>query len=155
MKVWSFFWSWYFQPKALEVVGGIRLYRLLGIRFFKRYLPTSGDLVSRAFGVRRIHRARGQLKESLVRHEQFTRTYEGRHIFGAVSMLALSWWSISVHHRGNWLALLGANLLLNGYPIMLQRYNRIRVQAALRKLGSSLTPRSSGPDCVGPLNFFR
>ena len=48
-------------------------------------------------------------------------------------MLALSSWSIEVKGKGNWAALLVANLLINGYPIMLQRYNRVRLQAALSR----------------------
>jgi hypothetical protein len=46
-------------------------------------------------------------------------------------MLALSWWSIARYGKGNWVVLLLANLLINGYPIMLQRYNRIRINRAL------------------------
>ncbi len=49
-------------------------------------------------------------------------------------MLALTWWSITFHGKGNWVVLLAANFLINGYPIMLQRYNRVRVRAALAML---------------------
>ena len=55
-------------------------------------------------------------------------------MFGALSMLVLSWWSIELHGNGNWPVLLVANMLINGYPIMIQRYNRVRVQAALALL---------------------
>ena len=71
---------------------------------------------------------------SLVRYERVTRQYEGRHIFGAVSMLALSWWSIEVLGKGDWLILIGANIVINGYPIMLQRYNRARLHAAVSQM---------------------
>lgn len=51
-------------------------------------------------------------------------------------MLALSWWSIEVKGKGGWAALLVANLLINGYPIMLQRYNRVRLQAVASRLSN-------------------
>ncbi len=116
------------------MADGGRFYRRLGVRFYKRYLPTSGDLVSRRRGITRITRAHGDLGGSLIRYERRTRSYEGRHIVGALSMLALTWWSITFHGKGNWIILLAANLLINGYPIMLQRYNRVRVRAALAML---------------------
>lgn len=132
--MWREFWSWYFQARRFERAGRGRIYRLLGIRLFKYYLPTSGDLVSRWRGVSRITRGEGGLHDRLIRFENFTRTYEARHLFGGLSMLAISGWSIAVHGKGNWWTLLAANALINGYPILLQRYNRIRVQAALENL---------------------
>lgn len=48
-------------------------------------------------------------------------------------MLALTSWSIEVQGKGSWAELLVANLLINGYPIMLQRYNRVRLQAAVSR----------------------
>ena len=130
------FWSWYFQPKRFERAGDCRIYRLAGVRVFKRYVPTSGDLVSRWRGISRIHRADVGLLRALVRHERITRSYEVRHIFGALSMLAISWWAIAAHGKGNWIVLLAANALINGYPIILQRYNRIRLEAAMARLAA-------------------
>lgn len=147
-------WDWYFRPRAWERAGRGRIYRWLGIRPFKRYLPTSGDLVSRARGVRRVAGFGPDLRESLVRHQRFTRAYEGRHIFGAVLMLALSWLSIALQGKGSWPVLLAANLLINGYPIMLQRYNRVRLQAALAALDDRPVtrplPRRTTPPSVRP-----
>lgn len=134
MILWSTFWRWYFEPKTFERRGEGRVYEWLGIKFFKRYLPTSGDLVSRARGVRRIAPPGPDLYASLLRHDRQTRAWEGRHIFGALSMLAVSWWSMAVYHKGSWPALIAANLLLNGCPIMLQRYNRVRLRSALASL---------------------
>ena len=130
------FWLWNFEPKPFETPGDCRLYRLLVVRAFKRYLPTSGDLVSRWRGISRIQRAHGGLDQALRRYERITRSHEGRHIFGAASMLAISWWAITFHGKGEWPALLAANALINGYPIILQRYNRIRLQSALAHLAA-------------------
>ena len=134
MSIWHDFWSWYFQPKGFETSGDGKVYRWLGIRYFKRYLPTSGDLVTRLRGKHRIGGGSDGMLASLVRYERVTRQYEGRHIFGAVSMLALSWWSIEVLGKGDWLILIGANIVINGYPIMLQRYNRARLHAAVSQM---------------------
>lgn len=128
------FASWYFKPRHIECAGNGRLYVLLGVRFFKRYVPTSGDLISRVRGRRRIAPIGADLVSSLLQYEKQTRSWEVRHVFGALSMLALTWWSIAVHGRGSWPVLLGANLLINGYPIMLQRYNRTRVRSLLARL---------------------
>jgi len=130
------FWLWYFEPKPFETAGDCRLYRLVGVRAFKRYLPTSGDLVSRWRGISRIQRAQDGLDQALRRYERVTRSHEGRHIFGALSMLAISWWAITFHGKGEWPALIVANALINGYPIILQRYNRIRLQSALARLAA-------------------
>ena len=122
---------WYFEPRRIEQAANGRLYVLLGVRLFKRYLPTSGDLISRVRGRRRIAPIGPDLVSSLLQYEKQTKSWEARHIFGALSMLALTWWSIAVHGKGSWPVLLGANLLINGYPIMLQRYNRARLRSLL------------------------
>lgn len=134
MKRFPCFARWYFEPRRIEQVANGRLYVLLGVRLFKRYLPTSGDLVSSVRGRRRIAPIGPDLVSSLLQHEEQTKSWEARHVFGFLSMLALTWWSIAVHGKGNWLVLLGANLLINGYPIMLQRYNRARVRSLLARL---------------------
>ena len=125
---------WYFKPRRFEQAANGRLYVLLGVRLFKRYLPTSGDLVSRARGCRRIAPIGPGLVSSLVQYESQTKSWEVRHIFGALSMLALTWWSIAVHGKGSWLILLSANILINVYPIMLQRYNRTRLRSLQARL---------------------
>jgi hypothetical protein len=139
------FWSWYFKPKRFESADGGQLYRRLGVRFFKRYLPTSGDLVSGWHGILRISTKGGDLRGCLARHDSYTRRYEARHIFGGLSMLALTWWSITILGKGNWFVLLAANLFINGYPIMLQRYNRVRVQSALARLDLLSAARQASP----------
>jgi hypothetical protein len=128
------FARWYFEPMRIEQAANGRLYVLLGVRLYKRYLPTSGDLISRVRGRRRIAPIGPDLVSSLLQYEKQTKSWEARHVFGALSMLALTWWSIAVHGKGSWPVLLGANLLINGYPIMLQRYNRTRVRSLLARL---------------------
>jgi hypothetical protein len=134
MGMWTRFWTWYFTPHRFENYNNGRLYEILGIRFFKRYLPTSGDIVTRHRHLRRIAFDQDGVLSSLKRYELQTRNYEGRHIFGALSMLVISWWSIEFYGKGNWLVLLVGNIIINGYPIMLQRYNRIRILSVLNRI---------------------
>lgn len=131
---WKRFRAWYFSPRPFERWRDGRAYELIGVHKFKRFLPTSGDLVSRWRGKRWVSWLGHRTVESLIAHERRTRNWEARHIFGLVSMLALSWWSIEVKGKGSWAALLAANLLINGYPILLQRYNRVRLEAAMTRL---------------------
>jgi len=135
------FARWYFEPKAFETAGDRRLYRYLGIRLFKRYLPTSGDLVSRWRGVTRIARTPAGVTEALRRYERTTRSYEARHIVGGVLMLGISWWSTAIHGKGEWLPLLAFNAVINGYPIMPQRYDRTRLLAAISRRTQRRSPR--------------
>lgn len=125
--------NWYFRPIALETWREGRLYRLLGVRLYKYYLPTSGDLISRLRGVRRLNLTADGILGALAKHEAATRSYEVRHIVGGVTMHLLSWWAITVHQRGDWIVLIIANSLINGYPILVQRYNRIRLLNAMRR----------------------
>lgn len=135
----------YFEPKSFELKGQGRLYRALGVRVFKHYLPTSGDLVSRHRGIRRIDPRSVGRSHALRQYERVTRSYESRHLFGAASMLAISWWAIAIHHKGSWVALLAANALINGYPIMIQRYNRVRLSNALRHLEAQRGGSAAAP----------
>lgn len=128
---WTRFWAWYFLPREFERWREGRAYELIGIRTFKHYLPTTGDLVSKWWGTRWVSWRGSRTSQGLSAHEHRTRNWEARHIFGFLSMLALTWLSIEIYGKGSWVALLVANLLINGYPIMLQRYNRVRIQAVL------------------------
>lgn len=140
MNSWQAFWNWYFEPKPFESFREGLIYRWLGIRFYKRYLPTSGDIVSQWRGERRIPAYSNHTELDLLRYEQTTRSYEGRHIFGAIVMLMISWWSIAIYDKGDWVTLVIANMLINGYPIMLQRYNRIRLRTLLSRIHKHSRP---------------
>lgn len=131
---WRSVVDWYFAPCRFELWRDGRIYELIGIRLFKKYLPTSGDLVSRWQGVRRIAASGTHRTQSLLRHQRFTKEYEIRHLVGGIVMLGLSLASIMLWQKGNLAVLLLANLGINGYPMMLQRYNRIRLLRILDRI---------------------
>ena len=128
------FKMWYYPPRTFE--GG-RLYPLLGIRFFKKYLPTSGDLVSRFRGVKRIRILEsGGRQAALESYEKQAWRWEYRHLVSAVLLQAYAFIGgtlISPEHF--WTSTI-VNLVVNIYPVMLQRYNRARV-AKLRAAGAA------------------
>ncbi|MEX1020075.1 MAG: hypothetical protein WDZ49_10475 [Litorilinea sp.] len=122
--------AWYFTPWLVEQDG--RLYEFLGIRTFKRFVP-NGDLVNRL--IRRTDPAyrflqnRGAAQAFLDK----TRSSERGHlvllfmgIFTAVYALRIDWHSWAI-------GLTIGNVVFNVYPIMLQRYNRLRITRIIQR----------------------
>jgi glycosyl-4,4'-diaponeurosporenoate acyltransferase len=123
------FKAWYFPTRPVE--RG-RLYPLLGVRIFKKYLPTSGDVVSRRRGIKRIKlREAGGRQAALANFEQQSRRWEFGHLVSAILLQA---WAVVggllVSPVQFW-ACTGINLVVNIYPVMLQRYNRARVAGVM------------------------
>jgi hypothetical protein len=125
----------YFGPWKVERLGRGRLYEWLGIRLWKRWLRSSGNPSSRQPGAMNLASRRAGLRERLRQHDRFTRQYEVRHLLGGIAMQVGGWVFISMLSGGSLTLLTMANLLVNGYPILLQRYKRVRVHAALGRIG--------------------
>lgn len=118
----------YFAPKSWERSG--RLYELLGIRFFKKYLPTSGDWVMRH--IWRSKMLEDGNTETLKQHVGFTRACEAIHLICGIVMLGLLLDSATSGHKFKFAILaLVLNMVGNLYPVMLQRYNRARIHRVL------------------------
>lgn len=115
----------YFAPKFFEKNGLI--YKLLGVHIFKRFLPTGGDIISRITKTRTIENGK---TETLKRYEKYTRIYEAIHLTAFVGYIALIMINLSLYWVVMWVVL---NLLINVYPIMVQRYNRGRIYKILQK----------------------
>jgi hypothetical protein len=128
----SIFDVW-FRPKGFE---SERLYERLGALLLKRYVPTGGDLVMRR--LRRDHPERRWVTSSLNSlcvYERRTRLNESIHIIGftAFTFLAASKFaSRSLTAFGLAIAL-GLNLIFGLWPVVLQRYNRLRLYRAIHK----------------------
>jgi hypothetical protein len=115
----------YFNPSSFELDG--RLYEMLGVRQFKRF-ASAGDF----FNQRRRRSDPGfrnvKNYSSSVEWEARTRFNELAHLCNLIFSLVMVVW-LCLHARYTWIgAILFLNLLLNVYPIMLQRYNRGRIQ---------------------------
>jgi hypothetical protein len=130
----------WFRPKRYESEHG---YERLGALLIKRYVPTGGDLVMRR--LRREHpgwRWVTSSFESLRRYERRTRLNESIHLIGFVGFTALAiakFVSGSLGAFGLTVAMT-LNLMLGLWPVVLQRYNRLRLYRAM-DLWSRLRPR--------------
>ena len=122
----------WFRPKRFE---SERLYEQLGALLIKRYVPTGGDLVMHR--LRRDHPTRCWVRpsfESLRRYERRTRLNESIHLIGSIGFTALAgrkFVSGSLSALGLTIAM-AVNLIFGFWPVVLQRYNRLRLYRAIR-----------------------
>jgi glycosyl-4,4'-diaponeurosporenoate acyltransferase len=116
----------YFRPKSFECWKDGKLYECLGVKTFKKYLPTLGDIVSKKIGYRPIASANSK-EEGLIRYEKQTKLFESIHIAGFCTMIPiLPNIFLNGDYKGGLLLSLG-DFAINVYPIMVQRYNRARI----------------------------
>ena len=123
----------YFKPKCFELYRGKTIYDLIGIKFYKKYLPTTGDLVRRWRKIKQIEIGKANQIAELYRYERKTRNYEWRHLIGAVLFVVLIFLIERKLTIFDWIFLALLNLVINIYPIFLQRYNRIRIVNVLKR----------------------
>jgi hypothetical protein len=124
-------WDVWFAPKHFE---SPQLYERLGVLWIKRYVPTGGDYFRKKYGVRVID-IKSTL-ESLLQFEERTRVYEAIHVVVFLAFLLFSIWQL-VSGRTNGIGFVIAcvvYVLLILSPALLQRYNRLRVYAAIRRM---------------------
>ena len=119
----------YFRPGQREAV----LYERLGVRRFKRYLPTGGDLYANRVGWHPIGDRRGGLAASLERFVKRTRLAETAHLITLVFFAAITAVAIAAGSYIPALLLTAFNVGFNVYPIMVQRYNRHRMLRLLER----------------------
>ncbi len=137
----------WFRPKYFE---SERLYERLGALLIKRYVPTGGDLVMRR--LRRNHPGRRWVTsgfQSLWKYERKTRLNESIHLIGFIGFTVLAarkFASGSLTVLGLTFAL-ALNLIFGLWPVVLQRYNRLRLYRAMGAR-SYLSDRLRGRDEV-------
>jgi len=123
----------WFAPKRFESTA---LYERLGVLLIKKYAPTGGDFFIRRYGIRIVD-VRGTL-DSLIHFERYTRRLEAVHEIVFLGFLEWSLWRAIVHQT----TLLDFGFAIVVYvllilsPAMLQRYNRLRVYPAIRRLAT-------------------
>lgn len=141
----------WFAPKRFE---SERLYQRLGVRLVKTYIPTGGTFWNRLLwhrlGWRLIEPGSGV--EGLIRYEQLTRDFETIHLtaFLGLSALALS---RPLTSTGSWHGFAAAMipiLLITIHPVMLQRYNRLRLRGLIDRYARRQWAGSAGG---GPLRI--
>ncbi len=125
----------YFEPKSFERYKNRTIYEYLGVKSFKKYLITDGDLVRRWRGIKQVSHHKENRMEDLKKAIRETLKFEVIHLF----FLLLSLLIVLVQYHEMTLLKLSIifliNLYANIYPIFLQRYNRIRLLRVLGKIG--------------------
>jgi hypothetical protein len=115
--------------------AGGRVYRLAGVRFFGRWVPR-GKVMNRIARARSPQQWCGKrLADGAARAalQHATRESERTHLWWLLLTNAVILWAASI---GAWhwtVALALLNVLLNGYPVMLQRHTRARLQRIQRR----------------------
>jgi uncharacterized membrane protein len=100
----------------------------------KKYVPTSGDVITRLRKKKRLKITQLGRRQALEEHEMLTRKWEWRHLVSAVILQAwaiLAGLSIGAEHF--WISS-AINLIVNGYPILVQRFNRARIVLCLGRM---------------------
>ncbi len=127
----------YFQVHGFERTG--RCYEWLGVMLFRWFAP-DGDIANRwerrTDPHYRVIRGRRSAADFMVRTEKSER---GHMVLLALGVASAAWaWSIGWH---GWMVYLSVgNVVVNVYPILLQRYTRSRLRAVLQR-GSREGPR--------------
>jgi hypothetical protein len=122
--------SRYYDIKAFERTG--QVYERPGIRLFKQ-LVRRGPLSVFNPGLRLPQE---RTIPALQHLDHQMRNAETAHVYIFILMLIFSGYALIKGGPAAMGWMLGFNILINGYPIMLQRYNRIKLQELIQKLGT-------------------
>jgi len=121
----------WFDPKSFE---SEKTYERLGIKAFKKYLPTGDDALKLLWKSSKENPfIRGSSETDLRQYEKFTRIYEGMHTAFLPMAAANIGMSLANGDLERATFVAGINILVNVYPIMLQRYNRLRLYKVISK----------------------
>ena len=118
--------STYYDSKTWEAEG--RMYKWIGIDTFRRLLVLIGwERFNK-------HSVRVNRKAEAIQHLEYTSRQSALgHIIIFVIVLGIAIIVAYVYGIRASMWLMSLNILLNAYPMMLQRYNRPRYQRALQK----------------------
>jgi glycosyl-4,4'-diaponeurosporenoate acyltransferase len=117
----------YFKPKTFEFYSNQTIYEFIGIKLYKKYLPTTGDIARKYRNIVQIKLGKSDRINELYRYEKRTRNYELRHIIGTIVFIALIFIVDKKLNLFDVFFLTTLNTYVNIYPIFLQRYNRMRI----------------------------
>lgn len=127
--------EWYLRLRPFELQGNGAIYARLGARIYKKFVPTSGDLVTRLRGINRLKIVEtGDRREALENYINLTKKWEWRHLISAI--LLQSWALLAGVFLGMehfWVSST-INIFVNFYPIIVQRFNRVRLVAVIAKM---------------------
>lgn len=119
--------STYFAPRAFEKEG--RVYRWFGVQYF--------PLLLRVIGSEQMRRQAAPIRKdesSLTQFSRRTKMSETSHGCVALMVAVLSIYVATAYSIDQSKWLMATNIVFNVYPVMLQRYNRPRVERILRAM---------------------
>ena len=125
---------------ALEKVADFEareLYEKLGIRTFKKYLPTTGDLMCRYVWKKLL--GGNVVTGDLDSVEKLLSDVRRAELIHYVFLAGVTMTMYEEYQSGNMTGLAfttALNVLVNAYPIMLLRYNKIRLKSLAQKISS-------------------
>lgn len=125
----------YFKPKKFEFYNNKTIYEYIGIKLYKKYLPTTGDIARRYKNIVQIKPGKAERINELYRYEKKTRNFEFRHIIGLAGFIAFIFIIDKKLNLFDAIFLMSLNLYINIYPIFLQRHNRMRIIKVLLNNG--------------------
>jgi hypothetical protein len=124
----------YFAPSRPELAGNARLFRLLGVGVFGRFIPTGGIAVRRATGAAMkpytLHR------RSLQGARDFyyrTCVFEALHLPFFLALVALATHRFATGRVDHALQEASMNIVVNLYPMLHHRHTRTRIFRILRR----------------------
>ncbi|MHC4179420.1 MAG: glycosyl-4,4'-diaponeurosporenoate acyltransferase CrtO family protein [Planctomycetota bacterium] len=125
---------WYFLPRGLEAWNKGAIYRFLGVAAFGRIIPTGGVRIRRITGAGMVDYTLQCTTLASARKFFFRAcAFEAAHslVFISVSVVVVICCVLGRTH----LAVGGtvANLVVNAYPMLLQRYTRVRILRLLAR----------------------
>lgn len=126
---WHALWDSYFKPKTFEKSG--KLYEALGVPWFSKYWINGGSYWTRRGQSPMVA---GRKKKDLENYIQLTQSLEGIHLALLPVYSALTAVTMAVGWYTGTAITIGANVAVNLYPIMSQRYNRNRAIKLLERL---------------------
>jgi len=129
--------DWYLRIRPFELRNKGDIYAQLVVRIYKKWVPTSGEVITRLRGIDRLKIAKTRSRrKALENHEKLTKAWEWRHLISAIFLYIWAFGAgifIGIEHFYTSVII---NMIVNIYPIIVQRYNRIRILFLLNKMSS-------------------
>jgi hypothetical protein len=137
--------KWYLRLRPFELQGNGAIYFRLGARIYKKFVPTSGDLVTRLRGIKRLKIVEtGDRRVALENYMNLTLQWEWRHLISAIflqSWALLAGTFLGIEHF--WISST-INIFVNFYPIIVQRFNRVRLVGVIAKMRPNKVLKPTG-----------
>ncbi len=135
----------YYAPSPCETAGHGSIYRALGVHRFGRYLPTGGIAIRNLTGKKmQAYTLKSKTLAAVREFRYKSCLFETLHMpfFIALTWRAL-WWYFAMDNVRLAIELMVVNAIFNIYPMMHQRYTRVRIQKLLNTYSGTIPNKQS------------